>query len=231
MRHGTALQCLTGLGVLAAILMGSGGLSTAAQERPRNIWAQQYKERTAESMAEQFEHPSRPVFRYRAAIASMLELKPGLSAAEIGAGSGFLARTLAQQVGPQGRVIATELDEKMVAYMNARAQAEGLANFTALRGGAESAGLEPNSVDSVALVNVYSFLDAPQKMLASVVTAVRPGGLVVIVDVPQTGAGAESSGVEAEDVIAAAKAAGLTLVNESGIVPGHYALRFRKPSG
>lgn len=215
-------------GSLAVTLLSLAVALPAAQERARNVWAQQYKERSAESMAAQFENPSRPVFRYRAAIASMLELKPGMTAAEIGAGSGFLARALAQIVGPEGRVIATELDEKMVAYMNARAKAEGLSNFTGIQGRADAAGLEPDSVNSVALVNVYSFLDAPQTMLASIVSAVRSGGVVVIVDVPETGSGAAKSGVEAEEVIVAAKAAGLSLINESGVVPGHYALRFRR---
>jgi ubiquinone/menaquinone biosynthesis C-methylase UbiE len=158
----------------------------------------------------------------------MLQLKPGMTAAEVGAGSGFLARTLAQIVGADGRVIATELDAKMVDYMNARARAEGLSSFTARQGQPDDAGLEPASVDAVALVNVYSFLDAPQPLLASIVRAVKPGGVIVIVDVPETGSGTEKSGVEAEEVIAAAKAAGLSLINESGIVPGHYALRFKR---
>ncbi|HEX6215311.1 MAG TPA: methyltransferase domain-containing protein [Vicinamibacterales bacterium] len=209
--------------VLATVVVGA-----SAQDKPRNIWAEQYKQKSAAAMAAQFEEPSRPVFRYRAAIASMLALKPGMTAAEIGAGSGFLARELVKLVGPEGRVIATELDDKMVAYMNERAKAEGLANFTAVKGRPDAAGLEPASVDSVVLVNTYSFMDAREPMLASIAEAVRPGGLVVIVDIPEAGSGTERTGVEAEDVIAAASRVGLTLVNESGIVPGHYAIRFRR---
>src|SRR5690349_24524705 len=94
----------------------------------RNVWEQQYKTRSAAEMAAEFESPSRPVFRYRVAIASLLELKPGMVAAEIGAGSGFVARLMAGLVGPTGKVIATELEPSMVAYMNERARAEGLQN-------------------------------------------------------------------------------------------------------
>ena len=200
---------------------------TTAQETPRNIWAQQYKDRTAAAMAEQFEQPARAVFRYRVAIAGLMELRPGMTAAEIGAGSGFLSRVIAQQVGPGGRVIATELDDKMVAYMNERAKAEGLTNFAALKGETASSGLEPASVDAIAMVNTYSFFDRPKEMLQSAVKALKPGGLLLIVDIPQTGSGASRSGVEAEDVIAAATAAGLSPAGESAVVPGHYALRFR----
>jgi precorrin-6B methylase 2 len=210
--------------VLAVMLTAAA----TTQDQPRNIWSEQYKQRSAAEMAAQFEQPSRPVFRYRAAIASMLALKPGMTAAEIGAGSGFLARELVKLVGPDGRVIATELDDKMVAYMNERAKAEGLANFTAVKGRTDASGLEPASVDSLVLVNTYSFMDAREAMLASIAQAVRPGGMVVIVDIPEAGAGAQRTGVEAEDVIAAAAKVGLALVNESGVVPGHFALRFRK---
>jgi ubiquinone/menaquinone biosynthesis C-methylase UbiE len=157
----------------------------------------------------------------------LMELKPGMTAAEIGAGSGFLSRVIAQQVGPGGRVIATELDDKMVAYLNERAKAEGLTNFAALKGETASSGLEPASVDAIAMVNTYSFFDRPKEMLQSAVKALKPGGLLLIVDIPQTGSGASRSGVEAEDVIAAATAAGLSPAGESAVVPGHYALRFR----
>ena len=212
---------------IVVILVWSGIAIAVAQETPRNIWAQQYQDRTAAAMAEQFEQPSRAVFRYRVAIAGLMELKPGMTAAEIGAGSGFLARVIAQQVSPGGRVIATELDDKMVAYMNERAKAEGITNFTALKGNTTSSGLEPASVDAIAMVNTYSFFDRPKEMLQSAVKALKAGGLLLIVDIPETGSGATRSGVEAEEVIAAAAAAGLSPAGESAVVPGHYALRFR----
>jgi ubiquinone/menaquinone biosynthesis C-methylase UbiE len=202
------------------------GLS--AQEARRNVWAQKYRERSVESMTAELENPSRPVYRYRAAMASLMRLKPGMRAADIGAGSGFFARALAEQVGAAGHVYATELEEKMVAHMAARAKAIGLANFTAVKGGVASTGLEDASVDAAALITTYSFLDRPKEILQSIARAVRPGGLLLIVDLPQTGEGPDATGVEADDVIAAAKAAGFALVDESSVVPGHYALRFRR---
>jgi len=224
MRHWSvdAISRLTAAALVAATA------TTLAQTPTRNIWPEQYRTRTAEEMARQFEEPSRAVFRYRTAIAGLMGLKPGMTAADIGAGSGFLARTLAERVGPTGRVVATELDGKMVAYMDARAKAEGLSNFTAVKGSIDASGLEPNSVDSAAIVNAYSYFDEPEAMLQSIAEAVRQDGLVVIVDVPQTGSGRDLTGVEADDVIAAAAGVGLELVNESSVVPGHYAIRFRK---
>lgn len=200
-----------------------------AQERPKNIWDAQYKTRTPQAMAAQFEEPSRSVFRYRAAIAGLLDLEPGRTAAEIGAGSGFLARLMAQQVAPSGRVIATELDARMVAYMNERATREGLTNFSAIQGQPDACGLPPASVDAVAIVNAYSFFDKPDAMLASIAAAVRPGGIMVIVDLPGAEESGRITGVDAEDVIAAATRAGFDRIGESSVVPGYYAIRFKKP--
>ena len=198
------------------------------QEAARNVWPQEYKSRTPEEMAKQFEEPSRPVFRYRAAITGLMQLKPGMTAADIGAGSGFLARTIAQKVGPSGTAIATELDPGIVAYMNDRARAEGLANFSAVKGQPTSTGLPPASLDAAAVVNAYSSFDRPKEMLQSIAEAVKPGGLLLIVDVPRTGSGPDATGVEAEDVVAAATEAGFVFQDESSVVPGHYAIRFRR---
>src|SRR5262245_35006757 len=92
----------------------------------RNTWQKEYARSTAESFALKFEEPSRPLFRYRAAITGLMQIKTGMTVAEVGAGSGYLARFIAEKVGPEGRVIANELEPKMVAYMTERAAKEGI---------------------------------------------------------------------------------------------------------
>ncbi len=200
----------------------------AAQSPARNPWADQYKTRTPAQMAQQFENETRPVYRYRVAIASLLQLKPGMVAAEIGAGSGFLSRIMAGQVGPSGRVIATELDPKMVEYMNERARGEGIRNLQAIVAQPANSGLDPASVDAIAVVNTFSFFEKPADMLQSISAALKQGGVLLVVDFPRVGQGASQEGIDADDVVALATAAGLTREMESGIVPGHYAIRFRK---
>lgn len=198
-----------------------------AQDVPGPVLEQHYKSKSAAEMAAWFEQDSRPVYRYRTAIASLLQVKPGMTAVEIGAGSGFVARELATLVGPQGRVIATELQPKMVAWMNERAKVDGLAHFTAIQGRPDATGLEPASADGILMVNTFSYLEKPEAVLASAAAALKPSALLVIVDFPMEGSGATRAGIDVEDVVRMAAAAGLERVNESSIVPGHYALRFR----
>jgi ubiquinone/menaquinone biosynthesis C-methylase UbiE len=175
------------------------------------------------------ESAERAVYRYRVAIVSLLELKPGMTAADVGAGSGFIARLMTSQVAPGGQAIATELDPSLVTYMDDRAHAENIQNFSARLGQRAASALDPASVDAISLVETFSVLDQPAEMLQSLSAALKPGGMLVIVDAPREGQGASHTGIDADDVVALVTAAGLTRLDEIGIVPGHYAIRFRKP--
>lgn len=209
--------------VLAGLL-----LAQTAAAGPRNTWPQEYAKRDAAAFAAEFEEPSRPLFRYRAAIAGLLQIKPGMTVGEVGAGSGYLARFMTGQVGPEGRVFANELEPKMVAHMKAVASREGLNNLTVVQGTPTSTGFEAGLLDRLAVVHAFSFFDRPAEMLRSMHAALKPGGRLVIVDIPSEQVGSSIVGVDADEVITLAKASGFTPAGENGVVPGHYALIFRK---
>lgn len=214
--------------ILTALSVACAAPLAGAQTDQRNIWEQQYRTRTPADIAAQFESETRPVFRHRAKIIELLDLRTGMNVAEIGAGSGFLSRMVAERVAPNGRAVATELDAKMVAYMSDRARSEGLTNFTAVRGQTTSTGLDSASMDAVLIVNTYSFFDRPAEMMRSVAKALRPGGLLVIVDFPRSGRGPSAEGVDARDVVSITTASGFEKIGEGAAIPGHYALKFRR---
>lgn len=149
---------------------------------------------------------STAVYRYRAAIAALLQLKPGMVAAEVGSTAGVIGPEMAPLVGSAGRVISATLDPKTAATS-----------------------LEPASVDAIALVTVFGIVSQHKDLLEGMAAALKPGGALLVVDVPQESDGRKVVGIEADDVVKLATAAGLKREAESGIVPGHYAIRFRKP--
>jgi precorrin-6B methylase 2 len=202
--------------IAVAILLCAAGAAQETSPSPIEIAAQQ-------------ESASNAAYRYRAAIAGLLPLKPGSVAAEIGARSGFVARAMASQVGATGRVIAVTLDPRMVAYMNERARAEGIQNLSAVLGQPAASGLDGASLDAAVLVNVFSTLTKQAEMLQSIVAALKPGAALLIVDVPREGIGTAQTGIDADDVVTLASAAGLKREAESSVVPGQYAIRFLKP--
>jgi cyclopropane fatty-acyl-phospholipid synthase-like methyltransferase len=210
--------------ILAVLLVAQA----AATPATRNTWPGEYARKDAAAFAAEFEEPSRALFRYRAAMAGLIGVKPGMTVGEVGAGSGYLSRYMAEKVGPDGHVYANELEDKMIVYMNDRAAKEGLKNFTAIKGTATSTGFQPESLDAVAVVYAFSFFDDREAMLKSIHASLKPGGTFLIVDLPSEQVGTRMVGIDAEDTIALAAAAGLSKDRENGIVPGHYALIFRK---
>ena len=194
----------------------------------RNTWPAEYAKKDAAAFAAEFEEPSRALFRYRAAMAGLIGVKPGMKVGEVGAGSGYLSRYIAEKVGPEGHVSANELEDKMVAYMRERAAKEGLKNFTAVKGTATATGFEPESLDAIAAVYALSFFDEREAMMKSIHASLKPGGALLVVDLPSEQVGTRMAGIDVEDLIALAATAGLSRERENGIVPGHYALIFRK---
>jgi len=89
--------------------------------------------------------------------------------------------------------------------------------------------LEPASADAVALLGIFTLTDRHKDVVDRAAAALKSGGALLVVDVPQENDGRKVTGLEAEDVVKLATAAGLKREAESGIVPGHYAIRFRKP--
>jgi ubiquinone/menaquinone biosynthesis C-methylase UbiE len=210
--------------LITAILLVTQGATPGA----RNTWAKEYAKKDASAFAAEFEEPSRALFRYRAAMSGLMGVKPGMQVGEVGAGSGYFSRFNAGKVGPEGHVYANELEPKMVEYMKARAAKEGLANFTAVQGTTTSTGFQPASLDAIGVVYALSFFDEREAMLKSMAESLKPGGTLLIVDLPSEQVGDRMVGIDVEDVIALAGAAGLTHERENGVVPGHYALIFRK---
>ena len=75
------------------------------------------------------ESENREVFKHRKQIIALLELKPGLDVADVGAGTGFYSRMLAKEVGPDGIVYAVELPRSFVENLKRIATEESLPNL------------------------------------------------------------------------------------------------------
>ena len=121
-------------------------------------------------------------------IVELLELEPGMTVADVGAGEGDFAVELARRVGGEGRVIATEVEEDLVDDLRQLAADEGLDNLHPILGDQETSGLAAGCCDAVLLRMVYHHFEQPGPMRASLRAALRPGGRIAVIDiVPQSG--------------------------------------------
>ena len=132
--------------------------------------------------ATRFEGESREIYARRNDIVVASGAAPGMTVADVGAGSGFMAMLFAHRVGPQGRVIAAEISKPFAAAIAERAQREGLQNVTTVIATQTDTGLAPSSVDIVFTSDVYHHIEQVAATLASIRRALKPGGRFIVVD-------------------------------------------------
>jgi SAM-dependent methyltransferase len=110
-----------------------------------------------------------------------LELAEDAVIADIGAGSGYYAFRLAPKV-PKGKVIAVEIQQEMLDFLNQRAAELDLTNVIPHLGRIDSVELPPASLDAALMVDAYHEFSHPAEMLASLHRALKPGGVIYLLE-------------------------------------------------
>jgi precorrin-6B methylase 2 len=119
-----------------------------------------------------------------ARLVKLLELTPGTTVADIGAGLGAWTLQFARWTGPSGRVWATEIDDGALRSLRALVAREQLPNVTVVEGAAAATNLPAACCDAILLRNVYHYVPDPTAMVRSLAESLRPGGRLAIVDFP-----------------------------------------------
>jgi predicted methyltransferase len=114
-------------------------------------------------------------------ILAALRAAPGQRLADIAAGDGYLTKPLALAVGTSGRVFAVEISEEARGKLAKLAQRESLTNIEIVAG-TESSPQLPADIDGAVILNSYHELTDYRSMLAGIRKALKPGGLLVLVD-------------------------------------------------
>ena len=192
-----------------------------------------YENPRFEQWVRTFERPGREIYDRREAIAHAVGLRPGMVVADVGAGTGLFTLLFAPLVEPGGRVIAVDISEAFVSNILRRARAAGARNVQGVRSEATDVSLPPASVDLAFVCDTYHHFEYPQKMLASIHRALRPGGSMIVIDfrrIPGFSSPWVMQHVRAkkETVVAEIQAAGFQLTGEENLLRGNYFLRFAK---
>jgi len=109
-------------------------------------------------------------------IATRLGLRPGMTVADIGAGSGYDTLRLSKVVGPSGRVFAEDVTSQYLGELRSAIAAGGAKNVTVILGSAGDPKLPPRSINAAVMVHMYHEIQQPMALLAALAPAFRPGG-------------------------------------------------------
>jgi SAM-dependent methyltransferase len=180
-------------------------------------------------------------------LRDVLHLKPGMSVADVGAGKGELTFALAAEVGSTGNVFSSEIDPDRLQHIRLAVADAKLDNVTVVEAQARDTSLPANCCDAIVLRRVYHHVTDPTETDASLLRAVRPGGVLAVIDFPPTLSwlwpwppegvpkNRGGHGVAAEIVVAEVTASGFQLVQVMSDWPGRgllpsYCAVFRKPA-
>lgn len=168
-----------------------------------------------------------------------MRLEPGMHVADVGAGNGEWSEALAREVGPDGHVYATEVDEDDLEELRERLEDVGLDNFTVTLGDQEGTGLRSDCCDAVLLRLVYHHFTDPPRMRESLRAALRTDALLVTIEIspqadwqPLPGVPErDGHGISIEDLVEEMTSDGFAVVTRFEDWEGdddHYCVVFRK---
>ncbi len=116
-------------------------------------------------------------------IIQHLDLQPGMRALDIGCGPGRLTIPLARQVGPQGQVIAIDLQPGMLRRAQEKAQAANLSNIQFLQVGVGQGKLQVGPADRAVLVTVLGEIPDREAALREIFDALKSGGILSVTEI------------------------------------------------
>ena len=114
------------------------------------------------------------------AVITKLALTPNSVVADVGAGSGYFALRIAQRY-PKGRVIAIDLETKMLAHIQERAKALKLTNITTVQATASDPKVD-SKPDLVLVADVLHHVPNQPAWLAKIFQAMKPGARLAIIE-------------------------------------------------
>jgi SAM-dependent methyltransferase len=115
-------------------------------------------------------------------VMNLAGIKPGMSVADVGAGTGYYTVRLSPIVGPKGRVLAEDIQPEARDALSERIQRQNLDNVAVKLGTPDNPMLPAHSFDRVFLVHMYHEVQSPYAFLWHLRDGVKPDGLVIVVD-------------------------------------------------
>lgn len=126
--------------------------------------------------------PEREEEEEPAQLLKALRIRKGQRVADIGCGNGFYSLRMARLAGPEGRVLAVDIQPEMLSLLRDRAKQAGLENIEPVLGQPFDPKLPQGRLDLILLVDVYHEFAYPERMLAAMRESLKPNGVIALAE-------------------------------------------------
>jgi SAM-dependent methyltransferase len=137
---------------------------------------------TASENVEFFNRPEREAEEKSDALVEALDIPEGGTIADIGAGTGYFTWRLARRAGPVGKVIAVDIQQRMLDLAAETVRRHGLSNVEYVLGKDSDPRLPARSFDMVFIAHSYHEFSEPEKTMEAIRQSLKPAGRLVIVE-------------------------------------------------
>jgi SAM-dependent methyltransferase len=127
------------------------------------------------------ERPQREAEEQPSKIVNAIDLKPNDVVADIGAGTGYLSFRMAPLIA-KGKVFAVDIQPEMLDIIKSLKQEKNIRNVEPILATVSNPNLPPESVDLAIMVDAYHEFEYPLEVMQGIVSALKPGGRVVLVE-------------------------------------------------
>ncbi len=154
----------------------------AAQTHPPHELGHHFT--NAEKWSKRFDNPERDAWQKPAEVVAAMKIAPGMTVADVGAGTGYFMKYLSDAVGPKGTVLELDIEPDMVRFLGERAKKNNLTNVKAQQVKVDDPVLPAGGVDRILIVDTWHHIPDRGAYAAKLAAALRPGGAVYVVDFP-----------------------------------------------
>ena len=167
-------------------------------------------------------------------LVKSLKIKPGMTIADIGAGSGVISMLMARELGKGGQVLAVDIQDEMLERLQKRCRIAGITNVKPVKGTIKSPNLKPGSVDLIVMVDVYHEFSFPYEMTLELAQSLKPGGRIAWVEYRKEDRTVPIKLVHKMTEAQVKKEAsqtefGLRFVETIGVLPWQHIVLFERP--
>lgn len=132
--------------------------------------------------ADWLERPEREEEEKTDVMVDALKLRDGEIIADIGVGSGYIARRLAKRIGEKGIVYGVDIQPEMLEVLKKRMAMFRINNVRGILGEEKDPKLPAESCDTMIMVDVYHEFEHPYEMIEAMIRGLKPGGRIVFVE-------------------------------------------------